>query len=339
MDRKNPFQPLDPRPLPPSGSGPLEVCLVRGDAIESRHRVHAVVCDNMGNVREHWGNPQLSLFPRSSIKLIQAVSWVAPEYSQWKLGQEEMSIACGSHEGEEGHVQVVSRWLERLGLTEANLECGVHEPYHRPSARALARRGEEPCQIHNNCSGKHCGFLTACLAEGWPLAGYTNYDHPIQARLRTLMEPFFDVDFNKASWGIDGCGIPTYAVPLRALATAMARVADARVLDSQIQKAVSAITHSIAAHPELIGGSESFSSKVVPQTEGRVFAKVGAEGVYGVWIPTDGLGIAVKTEDGNARGAEVALAAILRELGHPLSFFSPFSRRWTGEIVGQFICG
>jgi L-asparaginase II len=143
---------------------------------------------------------------------------------------------------------------------------------------------------------------------------------------------------DQAPWGIDGCGIPTYAVSLERLATGMARLADPSVLEANLGNAVRVLNAAIAAKPNFIGGTESFSSKVVAETEGRVFAKVGAEGVFGAWIPQAGLGLAIKCEDGTTRASEVAMATVLRELGFPLGFFSPLVKRWTGEVIGQFFC-
>jgi len=336
MDRKNPYQPRPPISLPASGMNPIEARLIRGNATESRHRVHVLVTDRHGKVHGQWGDPEFRFFPRSAIKIIQALSWVEPGYHRdFGLGAKELSIACGSHEGEEEHVEVVARWLEKIHLGEASLECGAHEPYDRGAARRLAARGGDWSQLHNNCSGKHCGFLTACLKEGWPIASYVNYDHPVQARLRQLQEAFFDVNFTKAAWGIDGCGIPTYEVALKDMALAMARVADPAELGSATRDAITTLNAGIAAYPQLIGGSETFSTKVTPETEGRVFAKVGAEGVFGLWIPDAGLGIAAKCEDGAIRGVEAAVSAVLKELGFPLSFYSPYVRRWSGEVVGE----
>jgi L-asparaginase II len=340
MERKNPFVPLDSRPLPPSGLKPLEVALMRGMAIESRHQVHALVCDSSGRIMHQWGDPELTFFPRSTVKIIQAAAWVSRGRDRgWSIGDDELAIACGSHMAEPGHVEIVKRWLEKLGLPQSSLECGPHEPTHRPSVHALVRAGEEPCPIHNNCSGKHCGLLMACLNAGWPTAGYSNYDHPVQEELRQTMGEFLGFDLKAAPWGIDGCGIPSYSVSLRSLAIAMARTADPSALDSQIQEAIDRISRAIKARPELIGGTENFSSQVVAETEGRVFAKVGAEGVYGAWIPGEGIGVALKCEDGTGRAAEAALGSVLRELGFPLSFYSPLVTRWGGEVVGQFLCG
>jgi L-asparaginase II len=273
------------------------------------------------------------------VKVIQAASWLAADAGRtFKLGEEELAIACGSHHGDENHVRAVSSWLERLGLDESHLECGVHPPYDKQSARNLIRSDRKPCPLHNNCSGKHCGLLTFCRARGWDTAGYSNYDHPVQVALRETLAEFYGLDAQGLSWGIDGCGIPTYAVDLATLAKAMARVASPGSLPRAVGDAVGVLTSAIAAKPHYIGGTESFCTKVVAETEGRVFAKLGAEGVYCAWLPQQGLGLAMKAEDGHGRATEVAMASVLRELGHPLNFFSPLVRRWTGEVVGQFVC-
>ncbi len=339
MERKNPFLPIDQAPLPHSGEKPLEVCLLRGEAIESRHRVHVLVADAQGETIFQWGNPRLRFFPRSAVKVIQAAAWVADGLDKpWELGDEELSVACGSHEGEEFHVRRVEKWLGQLGLNEEALACGAHPPYHQPSAHALIREGRAFTQVHNNCSGKHAGLLTCCVANQWEVKGYTNYDHPLQEKLRGTLGKFFDVDFARLPWGIDGCGIPTYSVSLGGMATAMARLAEPAQLGGKLSEAVRRLNAAIQAQPLFIGGTTSFCSQIVPQAEGRVLAKLGAEGVYGAWLPEAGLGVAMKCEDGNARASEVAMAAVLRELGHPLDFYSPLVRRWTGEVIGQFFC-
>lgn len=339
MERKNPFVLQDPAPLPARGASPIEVNLLRGSAVESRHRVHALVYRSGEGLMGQWGNPSLALFPRSSIKLMQAASWVAPGFhKKWNLGQAELALACGSHEGEEFHVAQVKAWLGKLELDESALECGAHDPYNKESTRALVRAGEKPSVLHNNCSGKHTGLLTACLARGWPTRGYSNYDHPVQQSIRETLSQFWGKDPATLAWGLDGCGIPTYSVTLTMLAQSMAYAADPTGLSPEVREAVRTLNEAIAAKSEYMGGTESFCTKVVAETEGRVLAKVGAEGVYGAWIPGAEIGIALKCEDGTTRATEAALVAVLRELGHPLGFYSPLVRRWGGEVVGQFFC-
>lgn len=339
MERKNPYLPLDPGPLPPSGDRPLEVCLLRGTAVESRHRVHVVVRESRKGIVDHWGQPELTLFPRSSIKLMQALSWVGPKFHErFSLGQEEMALACGSHEGEPIHVKRVSDWLAKIGLDEAALECRPHDPYSASAAKALIREGRLPGNVHNNCSGKHAGLLTCCVAMGWPAHGYSNYDHPVQEKIRAILGEFWGKSVSELAWGIDGCGIPTYAVTLNMLAQSMCLAANPKGLPSELQDGVKVLNAAVAAKSEYVGGSESFCTQVMTETEGRVLAKVGAEGVYGAWIPATNTGIAIKCEDGNGRASQAALAAVLRVLGHPLGFYSPLVRRWGGEVVGQFFC-
>lgn len=339
MERKNPLMTMDLGNVPASGEKPLEVCLVRGQAIESRHRVHAMVCDAKGEVVHQWGNPKLPFYPRSSVKILQASSWVSEGLDKkWDLGAEELSIACGSHHGEESHIRIVEAWLKKLGLSEADLECGPHTPYDAPSAELLLKAGQSPSQLHNNCSGKHSGLLMLCRSHNWETKGYSFYDHPVQEKLRVILGRFFETDMGKSLWGIDGCGIPTYSVTLQTLARTMGKVASPSKLERDLGEAVRTLSGAIAARPAFMGGSGSFCSQVVTESEGRVFAKVGAEGVYGAWIPKSGLGIAMKCEDGGTRATEVAMAAVLRELGHALTFYSPLVRRWGGEVVGQFIC-
>ena len=210
-----------------------------------------------GAVVHRWGNPELSFFPRSSIKLIQAVSWVSRGLDkQWSLSAEELALACASHHGEEFHLRTVSSWLERIGCNEENLGCGAHYPYSLESAHALIRADKQPRQIHNNCSGKHCGLLTLCRSCGWDPSGYTNYDHPVQEALRETLGKFFGIDMNQAPWGIDGCGIPTYSVMLERMGVAMGRLADPSSLEPMLGEAVLTLNSAIAAKPAYLGGTE-----------------------------------------------------------------------------------
>lgn len=339
MERRNPFEPRDLSPLHPPGDLPLEVALIRGNAVESRHRVHAVVTGRKGEVLYRWGDAALTFYPRSAVKLFQAASWVSLGLDrEYDLGQEHLSIACGSHHGEAEHTSLVEAWLTKLGLSEEDLECGAHPPYHAATAEALVREGKAPTQLHNNCSGKHSGLLTFCRAQGWDTHGYTFFDHPVQEALRATLGRFYGTELGRSLWGIDGCGIPTYAVTLETMAASMAAAADPKALGRELGDAVRALNAAVVAKPRLIGGSNSFCSQVVAETEGRVLAKLGAEGVYAAWIPQAGMGLAMKCEDGAARATEVAMAAVLRELGHPLGFHSALVRRWTGEVVGTYVC-
>lgn len=335
MERKNPYTPISQASLPPEGA-PIQVGVLRGNSRESTHRVHLVECDSNGSVVRAWGNQNLMMFPRSSVKMMQAFGWIE-EAEKFGLGEKEIAISCGSHQGEAIHEEVVSQWLGKLNLKHDKLECGVHDPTSRKAYRDLLKSGKSSCEIHNNCSGKHCGFLTSCVARGWDVAGYSNYDHPVQEHLRQVMTEVFSEDFSRLAWGIDGCGIPSYQISLEKLALGTSRLA-CPVSLGRWQGVAERVNESLRKYPLMIGGTDSFASKVIQDTGGRVLAKIGAEGVYTVWMPEEQLGFAMKVEDGNPRGAEAVISALLNEYGYSISY-SPLVKRWGGEIVGQMICG
>jgi len=335
MERKNPFTPLSQVSLPPDGA-PVHVGILRGNSMESTHRVHMVECDSNGSVVRAWGNRNMMMFPRSSVKMMQAFGWIE-DAEKFGLGEREIALSCGSHHGESVHEEVVRNWLTNLNLTSKDLECGVHDPTSRKAYKDLIKSGKNSCEIHNNCSGKHCGFLTLCKVRGWDVAGYSNYDHPVQEYLRHLMTEIFSEDFSHLAWGIDGCGIPSYQISLEKLALGASRLACPERL-GRWQGVAERVNAALKKFPLMIGGTDSFSSKVIQDTEGRVLAKVGAEGVYTVWMPEEQLGFALKVEDGNPRAAEVVISALMNEYGYSFSY-SPLVKRWGGEIVGQMICG
>lgn len=338
MSRSNPFYSPPEVALPKTGDDPLEVVLYRGGGIESRHRVQALVLREDGKEEFRFGKPNFSFYPRSTLKMIQVIPWLRiPDCNKVVSDPRQIAIACGSHHAEKFHVDLVDQWLEKLGAKESDLECGTHDPANKQAFIEMIQRGEKACQVHNNCSGKHCGFLTWAKIMDWDFAGYSNYDHPLQVELRRFCSEFLEADLEKRPWGIDGCGIPTYSTELRELALGMLKLAVPEMSDSK--KEIETIQSAIQDHPLYIGGTLDFSSRIVAETQGRVFAKVGAEGVYGLWVPSHHLGIALKCEDGNPRACEAAIVRILSELGFSIQFHSSLIRRWSGEVVGQLHVG
>lgn len=295
-----------------------------------------VESDSNGSVVRAWGNKDLMMFPRSSVKMMQAFGWIE-DAEKFGLGEQEIAISCGSHQGESFHEEVVKNWLSKLNLSADTLECGVHDPTSRKAFKDLVKSGKNSCEIHNNCSGKHCGFLTTCIARGWEVAGYSNYDHQQQEYLREVMGEVFSEDFSRLAWGIDGCGIPSYQISLEKLALGASRLAAPARL-GRWQGVAERVNSSLKKFPLMIGGTDSFATKVIQDTGGRVLAKIGAEGVYTVWMPEEQLGFALKAEDGNPRAAETVICALMNEYGYSISY-SPWVKRWGGEIVGQMICG
>jgi L-asparaginase II len=294
----------------------------RGDVLESRHRGHVVVCDASGTVIAAWGDPAAVILPRSSCKMLQALPLVESGAADaaW-LGTEQLALACASHRGAAIHVKRVARWLEGLGLDDSDLRCGPQVPSDAPERHRLRDLGVAPCQMHNNCSGKHAGFLTLnrALKGG---AEYVEVTHPVQLAVRAAFEEMCGEDV--AGWGIDGCSAPNFAVSVTGLARAMARMADPQGLAPARRAAAHRLVDAMRAHPVLISGEGGACTELMEAMDRRVAVKFGAEASYVAILPEQGLGVALKIEDGAPRGSECAIAAILVRLGvldaaHPLA--------------------
>ena len=297
---------------PGTGGAPVAVEVTRGGMVESRHHATACVVDADGRVLRHWGDFEQPVYARSAIKSLQAIPLVETgALDAFGLGDAELALACASHAAEPRHTRLVAAWLDRIGCTPGDLECGSHLPYDEETAHAMIRHAEEPSTLHNNCSGKHAGMLTTARHMGEPPAGYIRYEHPVQQRILGVLEQMTGHDLSRAPWGIDGCGIPTIGIPLGGIAYAMARIADPSGLPERRAAAVRRIRDAWGAHPYLIGGRGSFDTRLMQAAQGKVLLKVGAEGVMCAVLPRHGLGIAVKVEDCAARAAGIAMEAIL----------------------------
>ena len=301
---------------------PELVHALRGGIVESAHRGALAVVDAEGALVLALGDIARPVFPRSAVKVLQALPLVAGGAAErFGLDDAELALACASHGGEPGHVETALGMLRKAGLDEAALECGAHWPSHEGSARALAAAGHTPSALHNNCSGKHAGFV--CLGCGLAgragaadaVRGYIGADHAVMREVTAALQRTTGFDLAGAARGTDGCSIPTYAIPLRHLAHAFAKVATGRGLDADDARAAARLRAAVARAPQMVAGSGRFDTRVMARFGERVFCKVGAEGVYCAALPGPGLGIALKMDDGNtARAAEVTMAALLERL-------------------------
>lgn len=284
--------------------------------VESRHTGAAAVIDAAGRVVRSWGDIDAPVFARSAIKPLQALPLVeSGAADRFGLGNVELALACASHRGEPIHVETVRRWLARADLGPQDLECGAHAPGNAAAAEALIRSGEAPSAIHNNCSGKHSGFLTTARHLGEPTRGYIGPDHPVQKRVRGMLEEMSGLDLSRAPGGTDGCGIPVIGISLRGMARAMARLADPKGLPAERAAASKRILDAMAAAPLMVSGTGTFNTVVMTVAGSTVRLKTGAEGVYCAVLPGLGYGVALKIDDGAARASEVAVGAILETLG------------------------
>lgn len=322
---------------------PILVEVLRGALVESRHTGAAAVVDADGGTVLVLGDVEQPVSPRSAVKSLQALPLIeSGAADRFGLGPEALALACASHSGEPGHVATATRMLALAGLDPSALECGAHWPIHQPSAHVLARAGGTAGAIHNNCSGKHAGFLcVACAMDADP-AHYVEANHPVQRLVKATLEDVTGVALSQDVCATDGCSVPTWALPLIALARGFARFGTGLGLAPGRAKAAARLREACAAHPWHVAGTGRFCTEVMQHFRARVFVKTGAEGVYCAALPEQGLGIAIKCDDGAGRAAEVTMAAILaRFLPQDTDraalerFVRPTLRNWNGIAVGS----
>jgi L-asparaginase II len=324
-------------------SNPVLVEAVRAGRVESRHRGAVAVMDADGKSVLAVGDVAQSIYPRSAVKALQALPLVeSGAAARYGYGDQELALACASHGGEPDHVAVAERMLARAGLDAAALECGPHWPVHPPALQALARAGGSASALHNNCSGKHAGFLCVACATGADHRRYVDPDHPVQRAVKAAIEALAGVTISDPP-AVDGCSAPNWRVPLAALAGAFARFGVGQKLGAERAKAAARLRAACAAQPWFVAGTGRFCTAVMEHFRARVFVKTGAEGVFCGALPELGLGIAVKCDDGAGRAAEVMMAAIVARL-LPLAdvdravldrFVQPKLRNWNGIEVGE----
>jgi L-asparaginase II len=329
--------------MAPTAQAQPMVELWRGGLLESRHSGHAVICDAEGQIAESWGDPDAVIFPRSSCKMLQALPLIESGAAEVAgLTDAQLALACSSHQGAAIHRQMVADWLTAIGLSEPDLRCGSHEPFDRAERDRLILGHESPCQIHNNCSGKHTGFLTLTrhLKAG---PDYADLDHPVQRAVKAAFEEV--TEEASPGYGIDGCSAPNFATSVHGLARAMASFATASDAGDRRTRAMHRLTRAMAAHPDLVAGEGRACTELMQAMGGRVAIKTGAEGVFVAILPDRRLGIALKITDGASRASEAAIAALLVRLG-VLAADHPATRKrldavqvnWRGIEAGIVQC-
>lgn len=296
-------------------SNPVLVEVTRGALVESRHRGAIAIVDAAGGRRAAIGDVDRPIFPRSAVKLIQSLALVESGAADaFGYGVAELALACASHSSEPRHVALVSAMLEKCGRSPADLECGAQVPFDNDAARALIRSGEAPGPLHNTCSGEHAGFICLACHLGVDPQGYVAPDHAVQREVTAVLETMTGTPLTADVRGIDGCSIPTYAIPLARLAGAFARLVTGEGLSPQRAEAARQLFDACMAEPTLVAGTGRFCTDAMLAFAGRLFVKTGAEGVYCAAIPELGLGIAIKCDDGATRAAEVMMAAAVDAL-------------------------
>ncbi|TJW12653.1 MAG: asparaginase [Mesorhizobium sp.] len=296
-------------------TNPVLIEVLRGAVVESAHRGAVAVFDADGKVLWELGDTARPVFPRSAVKAIQALPLVESGAAEaFGFGDRELALACASHSGELAHVELAQAMLAKAGLDKTALECGAHWPSSHEATIALARAGGAPNALHNNCSGKHSGFLCTCVHAGIAHRGYVKASHALQEMVRDAMQAVTGAAHDVDRCGTDGCSIPTYAVPLRSFALGFARMATGVGFEPIRTKAARRLLAACMAEPFLVAGTGRADVALMQAAPGRIFVKTGAEGVYCAALPELGLGIALKCDDGAGRAAEVMIAAVLAKL-------------------------
>ncbi len=326
---------------------PVLVEVTRGRAVESRHRGAAVVVDADGAVVLSVGDVGQRVFPRSAVKALQALPLVEGGFAdRFGLTDAEIALCCSSHSGEAHHIAASASMLSKAGRDASCLECGSHWPVYEGAARALAVSGGTPTALHNNCSGKHAGFVCLSCGLDEDPAGYVNASHRVQREVRGALVEMTGAAHDTVEMGIDGCSIPTYAVPLQAMALGFARFGagggKGAAMGPDRVKAAARIRAAVAANPRMVSGTGRFDTVAMTALGARAFTKTGAEAVFCGALPELGFGIALKIDDGSTRASEAMMATLLgrylslegeqRAVVNTLA--APTLRNWNGIEVG-----
>lgn len=312
----------------------------RGPFQESHHVGHAVICDGSGQILSAWGDPDAIVLPRSSSKMVQALPLLTSGAAEARgLTSEQLALACASHQGARIHVDRVNRWLSDLGLDDDALCCGPQVSRDTDLKLEMIRAHQTPCRVHNNCSGKHAGFLTLAQHLG---AGpdYVDPDHPVQRACRDAFQTV--TDQVSPGFGIDGCSAPNFATTMHGMARAMAWFATSGQRSDTMSAAATRLVDAMHTHPELVAGEGRACTRLMRVANEPVALKTGAEGYFIAILPTRGLGVAVKASDGATRAAECAIAALLVRLEvvdandpEVKAFLNPAVRNWDGMVTGE----
>ncbi len=324
-------------------SNPVIAEAVRSDRVESAHRGAGAVVDASGTIAMAFGDIARPVYPRSAVKALQALPLIeGGAADRLGLSDKEIALACASHSGDDDHVATARAMLAKAGRDESALECGAHWPLGEAASRALARSGGTPTALHNNCSGKHAGFVCLACAEGVDPKGYVAPDHAVQREVTGTIADVTQARLTEETRGVDGCSIPTYAISLGKLALGFARFATGQGLAPERAKAARRIRAAVAAHPAVVAGAGRFDTAVMIILGARAFTKTGAEGMFCAALPEKGLGLAVKADDGGTRAAQVAIAALIQRFGgfddglgaRLARFVQPRLLNWNGVETG-----
>lgn len=298
-------------------SNPILVEHTRGGITESFHRGVVCVVNEEGKVIHSLGNIEQVCYPRSALKYFQHIPLITSgAFDHFGFTLKELAIMCGSHNGEEIHVEAARGILQKIGLEERALGCGSQQPTHKADYVRLIKAGQEPGAIHNNCSGKHSGFLAWCQFHIESTENYLSPEHPLHKEIKKVTALFHEMDEKDLATGVDGCSAPIFGMPVFNQAIAYKNlVAPQKFGDEKLNRACALILEAIATYPEMIAGSKRYCTDLIRQTNGRIIGKTGADGVYSIALPDKKWGICIKIDDGRMGPQYNVAQQVLESLG------------------------
>lgn len=322
------------------------VHVTRGDLVESLHHGDIAVVNEAGELLYSVGDPERVSYIRSAAKPAQALPIVeSGAADHYRLSDRELAVMCASHNAEAIHTETVLGILRKIGLSEAALQCGVHAPYDAEANEQLILAGRKPSPVHSNCSGKHSGMLTLAQHMGWPVEGYFRPDHPVQKAAKAAVAAMAGYPEDKIVIGTDGCGVPVFGMPVRNMAVIFAQLAKPVRQPAVRQEACRRIVRAMTGEPQMVAGRNRFNTDLLRAARGKIVAKSGAEGVFCVGVVGEGIGIAVKVDDGSSRAHPVVVTSILKQLGYLdadaerelAKYLQPEVRNHRNEVVGRIV--
>lgn len=312
----------------------LSAYIYRGNLIESKHEAICLVQDTCKQTVISTDYIDNLVFPRSAIKIFQALPFVnSGALNMLNLNKKNIAMACSSHSGESYHLIILKKWLDKTGIAIKKLLCGIHNPLDEKTSNKLLLSGKTPSQLHNNCSGKHLGMISGCIANKMDINKYVNFNHPYQKLIRNSLENFMESSIKKKCFGIDGCSAPQYAFPLKNISTSMINLIKEKETNNENTRSINLIINSINKFPFLIGSTNSFDSDIIKFTKGRIFCKRGAEGILLFADFKKKIGGVIKIIDGNNR----AIPSITMQIFSHLKMLSNKEKKelskWKKQIL------